>query len=345
MLLIRADANRYIASGHVMRCAAIARELIAKGQEILFLTADRESREFVESLNLPVIELGTKWDDLEYEIPQVRDLLAVYRPEWLIIDSYYVTSRYLQEIKKCTKIAYIDDIYAFAYPVDCLINYNIYSQRDMYEELYDKSSLKMPTMLLGADFAPLRTQFKDIEKRNVKERVENVLISTGGADPLHITLKFLQYIKKNSDYFEDYSFHVVIGTLNPDRELIKKEFGGEHSIVLHENVSDMKSLMMNADIAFSAAGSTLYELCACGLPTITYALADNQLRAMKKFADDNIMVSLGDIRQHNDVNACVCKAIVNLENAYGERKAMSQEMQRLVDGKGVERICNFLIQS
>lgn len=38
----------------------------------------------------------------------------------------------------------------------------------------------------------------------------------------------------------------------------------------------MSELMQQCDMAVSAAGSTLYELCACGMPTITYVLADNQ---------------------------------------------------------------------
>lgn len=37
-------------------------------------------------------------------------------------------------------------------------------------------------------------------------------------------------------------------------------------------------LMQKADIAISAGGFTLYELCACGTPTITYCMADNQMR-------------------------------------------------------------------
>ncbi|MCR5796546.1 MAG: hypothetical protein K6G63_01315 [Eubacterium sp.] len=42
--------------------------------------------------------------------------------------------------------------------------------------------------------------------------------------------------------------------------------------------------MQKCDIAISAAGSTLYELCACGVPTITYTTADNQIKAEKFLA-------------------------------------------------------------
>ncbi len=38
----------------------------------------------------------------------------------------------------------------------------------------------------------------------------------------------------------------------------------------------MKNLMINNDLAISAGGNTLYELCACGIPTIAIIIADNQ---------------------------------------------------------------------
>lgn len=54
--------------------------------------------------------------------------------------------------------------------------------------------------------------------------------------------------------------------------------------------------MQKCDIAISAAGSTLYELCATGIPAITYTLADNQLIAAEQFDKQGIMLSAGDCR-------------------------------------------------
>ena len=40
MIWIRADANREIGTGHVMRCLSIAAALKQKGEQVCFLTAD-----------------------------------------------------------------------------------------------------------------------------------------------------------------------------------------------------------------------------------------------------------------------------------------------------------------
>lgn len=58
----------------------------------------------------------------------------------------------------------------------------------------------------------------------------------------------------------------------------------------------MKKLMMLCDVAVSVAGSTLYELCACGIPTITYVLADNQIPAEEMFEQEGIMLNARDYR-------------------------------------------------
>ncbi|NLV76359.1 MAG: UDP-2,4-diacetamido-2,4,6-trideoxy-beta-L-altropyranose hydrolase, partial [Tissierellia bacterium] len=51
-----------------------------------------------------------------------------------------------------------------------------------------------------------------------------------------------------------------------------------NNVKFYMNVKNMKNLMINNDLAISAGGNTLYELCACGIPTIAIIIADNQLK-------------------------------------------------------------------
>ena len=57
--------------------------------------------------------------------------------------------------------------------------------------------------------------------------------------------------------------------------------------------------MKKADIAISAGGTTLYELCACGTPTISYSFADNQLDNVEQFQKDELIDYAGDVRKTN----------------------------------------------
>ena len=60
----------------------------------------------------------------------------------------------------------------------------------------------------------------------------------------------------------------------------------------------LSQLMMKCDIAISARGTTLYETCACGLFTICFGIADNQLMGIEAFAEKGLMYTVGDLRKN-----------------------------------------------
>ena len=51
--------------------------------------------------------------------------------------------------------------------------------------------------------------------------------------------------------------------------------------------------MMRCDIVVVAAGSTLYEICACGTLMIAYTLADNQQSGTKEFGQLEVTLNAG----------------------------------------------------
>ena len=96
--------------------------------------------------------------------------------------------------------------------------------------------------------------------------------------------------------------------------------GKDSRIVLHEQVSDMAALMSTCDLAFSAGGTTLYELCAVGVPSVSFSMADNQLPGVKAFDDANLIPWAGDIRD-NEIfyDDAVEKLTALLKNRTPER--------------------------
>lgn len=332
MIVIRADANKEIGMGHIMRCLSIADAASSLGREIMFVLADNSVKKLVNQRGYDAVILNSDYRIMDEELIAWPN----NEIECIIVDSYYVTTGYLYALRKVAMVVYIDDLAAFSYPVDCLINYNAYSLEIDYQSLYDSNP---PKLILGPKYAPLRKMFIGIKKRYQNIKITDVLVSTGGTDPCHIALSIVESKPKG------FTFHILLGAMNADKATIKKLSNDMENIIIHENESDMRSLILSCDIAVSAAGSTLYEICACGVPVITYIMADNQISGANAFEKMGLAVNIGDMRREKEVAKRVIHAVKDLDNDYNRRIKIGQRMQNLVDGFGAERIVKEVLNA
>lgn len=335
MILIRTDANSQIGVGHLMRCLSIAHVFAIKGEEVVFVTADEYGRGMIERYGFEVICLNSLWSDIKSELPSLKNLINEYAPHLILVDNYNVGNEYFQMLCGICRLAYIDDINMNYYPIDYLINYNIFASVYDYSQ-YDDTNTRL---ILGPMYAPLREEFSNLRSRDIKE-VSDVLISAGGSDPEKILPKIMAGLCPD---MPDIRFHIMIGSLNPDINELKSLATKYRNTILHIDIPKISELMMNCDIAISAAGSTLYELCACGTPTITYTLADNQLIAAKQFEEQGIMFSAGDCRVSVDFIDRLKSHFLRLIDDDSKRNDFSNKMQKLIDGKGAGRLVNMLL--
>ena len=331
MILIRADANEFIGSGHVMRCKSIASALSDKGAEVAFITADHRGDSLIGGF--PSFCLNSDWLNMDNELPKLYEIIRAKKPPLLLIDSYKVTEKYFDALHGLTKTAYIDDLNAGLWDVDILINYNIFSRSYDYSR-YDG---KITQLLLGTSYVPLRDEFKLLRPHVIREKISDVLISAGGSDPAMMTEKIIGRVCPE---FPGVNFHFVIGALNPRIESIRKI--SRQNIILHVNERNMSKLMRDCDVAVSAAGSTLYELCACGTPSVTYVLADNQTDAAEMFGTLGVMINAGDCRNRDNICPVIIESLRGMNEAV--RSEMSAKMQRLVDGNGAGRIADVIMR-
>lgn len=341
MLLFRADGNARIGAGHIMRCLAIADAARDKGVESVFVLASDEMQGIIQAWNFKCLVMNTEYSEMDKE--DIISLIQAYAPTAVIVDSYYVTDSYLTSIHKWCKdngscLVYIDDVEDFSYPCDILINYQIHSEKQDYYKLYDNK--KIPNLLLGSDFAPLRKEFITRDLSEVKVDAKDIFVSTGGADPEHLALSLVKAVIPL-----EFNFHFVIGSMNRDKETLLSIAADAKNIYLHENVKDMSSLMRSCDIAISASGSTLYELCAMHIPTLTYVLADNQKPIAEAFHSKAIIRNCGDIRimGGDKLSQSIIEAVMELANNYDERRRLAGVMAGIVDGLGAGRIANGLL--
>lgn len=334
MVFIRADANKHVGSGHIMRCLSIAQAIVQKGTPVKFITADHNGDELIHQKGFSSCCLETEWANMLDELPKLLEMIKNEEPTFFLIDSYYVTEEYLHCLSEVVRTIYIDDLNKVKTNVDTLINYNIFAS--VYD--YTRFDNTKTRLLLYPRYAPLREEFKNALPHVINSDVTDILVSAGGSDPERISEKIMKMI---CPAYEMIRFHFVIGILNPFIEKLKEL--EKNNIILHIDERNMSDLMKDCDIAISAAGSTLYELCACGLPTITYTLADNQQIAAEQFMKKDIMLYAGDCRNNNFFLKSLCDCIDDLKTDERKRQRLSQKMQNLVDGYGAERIAEELL--
>lgn len=336
MIYIRADGNAEIGTGHVMRCLSIACAARNKGISCMFIVADENMVSLLEKQGFRYICLNSVWNDLDRETDQMEVLIRRENIRLLLVDSYFVTPDYLSRLHQITHVAYMDDLNAFTYPCSTLINYNLYAQ-----QLYSSEQYSNTRLLVGPKYAPLREEFQNIPRRIVREHAKAVLVTTGGSDPMNIAGKIVRMAKECPDTSK-LIFHIVAGRFNQNLavlEQLETEYSG---ITIHSDVPHMSELMQACDIAVSAGGSTMYELCACGTPTVCYALADNQLNGVESF--QRYLFSAGDIRQDAEQQVRrILRYIVQLCSDRELRESQSSCMQGLVDGDGAGHIAEYFI--
>ena len=331
VIYFRCDGGGNVGAGHIMRCLSIADACRKEGLFPVFLLAGHEMESFVRDRGYIVSVLETPYDILFSEIPVLIERIP--DESTIVIDSYFVTDSYISSLNNrgyC--IILLDDTGEKCFDVDCIINYNIYAAKEMY----GRNDLRL---LMGPSYAPIRSSFCG-QSYNVRPELRRILITTGAGDPYHICVSMLQGFL---EWPRDLEIQVICGKFNPDREILSKvaeTYAGRVSLIT--DVNDLSEYMRGSDFLIAAAGSTIYEACAIGIPMAVFTYADNQIPGAEAFAERVGTTYLGDYREQTF--ELVHRAISTLEEFQEAdvRQTLSDHMHELVDGEGASRIARIL---
>jgi pseudaminic acid biosynthesis-associated protein PseG len=326
---IRADGGQNIGMGHIMRSLVLAKEL-AKTNEVFYVcrVSEYSLNKYKAGIDM-VKSKGFKVETLN-ENSFIEELCKV-NADCLITDSYDVNEDYFNITKNFFKVTgCIDDMNLYYFNVDFIINQNIGAERYIYNVNKDTK------LLLGTNYTMMREEFRNIPEKVITQECSDIMITVGGSDDKGITNIICDYVKDLK-----LKFHIIIGP-GFKEENINKLIEIENlksNIKLYLN-ANMIEIMKKCDMAISSCGSTLYELAACGVPTLGIVIADNQ----KQIADE--LQSIGFIKKlgiYNEIHKeDLVKKIYELSENTKKRSEMSKKGLFIVDGKGVERIVGIL---
>lgn len=342
LLIIRADADGLIGSGHVMRSLALAQEWRKQGGEVVFF-----GRVTAESLAERIQAAGCRFQPLPvtHPVSADADMEAMIawagrekaEPDWLVLDGYHFDPASHDAIRAIGWSLLVVDDYAHlpGYHADILLNPNAYAGDLPYTT--NAETLR----LLGVRYLPLRQEFRQdrAEKHAVVAQGRRILITMGGADPDNaggLVLAALAAMDRS-----DLEVKIVVGPLNPHGPSLQEQLAGlSFQGEVLSPVTTMAPLMRWADLAVSAAGSTCWELAALGVPMLVTVLADNQERVAASLEEHGVALNLGWF--HGWQPEQVAAMTGDLLADHDKRQQMSQRGRQLVDGRGCERLTQIM---
>lgn len=348
---IRADASIKIGTGHIMRCLTLAEAIRGAGAIVDFIT-----RPHLGDLNEQILSKGFKihllpdlneaelQQDLsgyeqwlgvkqETDAEETINLLKGKSIDWLIVDHYALDQRWEGKVKPyIDKVMVIDDLAERRHVCDILLDQNLGRQEFEYLHLVPKNC----KTLTGPRFALLRPEFSLLREKSLKRRevsdLRNVLITMGGIDRHDATSSVLDALKICS-LPANCEITVIMGSHAPWLDRVRdvaQTMPWETKVRV--NVSDMAQVMYESDLCIGAAGSTSWERCCLGVPTIILILADNQRKIANELSNNQISIVCEDVKKLSTVVKQIKSALFSF----------TQRSSTIVDGQGVSRILQLM---
>ncbi|MCH2547443.1 MAG: UDP-2,4-diacetamido-2,4,6-trideoxy-beta-L-altropyranose hydrolase [Alphaproteobacteria bacterium] len=341
-IAFRVDASSIIGTGHVMRCLTLANALKKHQRKTLFLSRHMpdyliDSIQQAGHVFVPLTDAVQATDSLAHakwlgtsqqaDAQECLRYVSAVTLEWLIIDHYGLSSDWEVYMRAAApQILAIDDLADRMHDCDILLDQNAYPHaQTRYAE-------KLPAKcrpLLGAEYALLREEFvcaRDSLMRRVGS-VQRILVSFGGADSQNWTAKVLNALIELNVKAE---IDVVIGAQHPAFEDITQQCA-TYGFHCHVQSDRMAQLMAAADMAIGAGGVSVWERASMGLPSLTIAVAENQIASVEHAAQMGMIYTP---KQDQTLQDAIQEFIEN----PALRAQCSETSLRMVDAQGTKRV-------
>lgn len=361
IICFRVDASFQIGTGHVMRCLALACALREKKAKCHFICREHkghlidtilqygfEVSSFGNSTNQNIANNKIKYENLEYsewlgsdwktDANETASVLRKLKPDWLITDHYSIDSIWENSLKPYyNKLMVIDDLANRSHVCDLLLDQNYGRNKSDYKPWVNQSC----TQLYGPKHALLMQEFSDLRKHSIERRkkstLKNILITMGGVDKDNAVCKVLEVLD-SVELPKSSIITIVMGTNSLwIADVEKKANLLKYKTNIKINVDNMAKIMCESDLSIGAAGSTSWERCCLGLPTLLVTLSENQKYIAESLDLIGAGISVGSIflsdfknNMLSAITKCLCESEV--------LKNMTKISKSITRGQGAE-IC------
>lgn len=341
-MLVRADSGPRIGLGHVIRQLALARELAARGAEVVFVTREVEPR-VVDAgfrclaLDLPAPEPARPWsvDDQRADARATIER-AGGAVDTVVVDHYGLDRTWEGEIRAIAdRIVAVDDLADRTRDVDVVVDQNWYGAGSdaRYDDVVPAHCHRLVGprhALLHPDYATARLTS---QPRSWPPR--QVLVSFGGTDPGGETRAVVEALREASadpasGLGPDLVVDIVVGTpaaVSEELVAVVESFAGAR---LQVALPSLVPSLAAADLAFGASGTATWERMCLDVPAVVTTTAPHQSGVTKALAEARFTTWAG---LSGEVGVDGYRALIADLLVTGPRLAPP-----LVDGHGAARV-------
>lgn len=288
-----------------MRCLTLASQLRESGVEAIFICREhpgnliewiKESGFRVCSLPLSKKTLLSDSNSASYEVDvcenwlgnawesdaeETLHVLGGARADCLIVDHYAIDKRWEATLRhRVEKIVVIDDLANRVHECDVLLDQNLGSQESDY-------LLKVPVgtiLLIGPRYALLRPDFSRLRTESLARRIssscQKIAISMGGVDISNQTSKILNALSYH-EFLKPIEVDVILGHTAVHIEAIMTLLLDlPYKVNLHIGTPKIAEILAESDLLIGAGGTTVWEACSLGLPSLLIVAAKNQIKSV-----------------------------------------------------------------
>ena len=358
-ILFRTDSSINIGAGHVSRCIVLAKKMRELGAECTFVC-----RDFTGHLGREITALGfelillkavfiypsdetvpnqnnqyAEWLGVSesVDLAQTQAAISGRYFDWCIIDHYAIGKNWETAIRKtCQSVMVIDDLCDRLHDCDLLLNQNFGKS---HQHRYRKLIGFQADLLLGPRYALLRECFASARSNVSRSFHDNrsIFICMGGMDNGNFTADVIDTIKNSG--LLGVNVDVVIGRQNPNSNAVKI-LCRQLNFNFHIQPLNFVHLMSTATLSIGSSGVMSWERCCLGLPSVTIAVARNQVQIGQELAAAGATIFVG--RSWDGVLSTLNDVVVDLLNQPVLLETMSANAYKLVDGLGVDRVARAI---
>ena len=332
-ILFVVNAGASVGGGHVMRSLTLARALEGQGASFAFVGPPASA-----------VVLETFWpaaDRIMAESASAADLGAALAGEAfdaITFDHYGLSAADHAAMARGRPVLVIDDLADRPLGADLVLDAGPERKPQDYDGLLATGA----RLLLGPTYAPVRPEFSALREPALAwrgEPVQRVLVSMGLTDVGGITARVVERLRPR---IGEVGIDIVIGAAAPSLAGLSKVARRDPRLQLHIDTPHMARITAEADIAVGAPGSSTWERCTVGLPSVLVVLADNQKPAAHAMAEREAALVVDAARP--DFDDALDRQLWRLLRDPDLRRRLAGNSAAICDGLGAGRTAQAFLE-